>query len=140
MRHLLLLLACLSSPAAIGQDFRQPVTAMLYWEKPIGGLEKNEAAGSFGFRLDRASATSSLVLRKPFVDVRFNDRGFYSLALRGYVLHQNQPASSGPVPEVNWWIIGGIIAGTAVLMRQDTKSNNNCRTVPGPSGQVAVCN
>lgn len=111
MRRLLLLLACLSVPAATAQDFSQPLTAMLYWEMPLSAVRKSDSAKAFGSRPDRAPVTSSVVLKQPTIDVRFNQQGFHSLAFRGSVLHQNQPASGGPAPEINWWIVGGIAAG-----------------------------
>ena len=102
MRRLLLLAALFASPATMGGDLDQPVTAMLYWQKPLDAIEKRDSLSTFGFRLDRSPAGNSVVLRRPIVDVRFNERGFQSLAFRGSVLHQNQPASGGPAPEINW--------------------------------------
>lgn len=97
----------------------RPVTAMLYWEMPLGALEKRDAASAVGFRLDRAPAVNSVVLNKPIMDVRFNERGFHSLAFRGSVLHQNQPTSGAPAPQINWWIVGGVAVGAAIVINND---------------------
>lgn len=97
----------------------RPVTAMVYWEMPLGALEKPDAASAVGFRLDRAPSVNSVVLNKPIMDVRFNERGFHSLAFRGSVLHQNQPASGTPAPGINWWIVGGVVVGAAIVINND---------------------
>lgn len=131
MRRLFLLLACLSIPAAIAQDLRQPITAMLYWEMPLSAVRKSESANAFGFRLDRAPVTGSVVLKQPIVDVRFNPQGFHSLAFRGSVLHQNQPASGVPAPELNWWIVGGIAAGAVIAIHNDNKNKNDATAKKG---------
>ena len=126
MRRLLFLAALSALPATMASDFGQPVTAMLYWQKPLDAIERRDSASAFGFRLDRAPAVNSVVLKKPILDLRFNQRGFHSLAFRGSVLHQNQPLSGAPAPEINWWLVGGILVGTAVVIREDSK------TVPDP--------
>jgi len=98
---------------------------MFYFKKPLDGSDKRDAAGSFGFRLDRSPSGNVALLRTPIVDVSFNDRGFNALAFRGSVLHQNQPASGGPAPEINWWIVGGIAVGAALVINNDNKSKND---------------
>jgi len=116
----------LGTSAGLASDFdsphpgqSRPVTAMLYWEMPLGALEKRDAASAVGFRLDRAPAVNSVVFNKPIMDVRFNERGFHSLAFRGSVLHQNQPASGEPAPGINWWIVGGVVVGAAIVINND---------------------
>lgn len=124
MRRLLpFLFAFIPAPATMADDVTRPVTAMFYWQKPLGTLEKRDSTDSFGFRLDRTPTVRSVVLRKPIVDIRFNDRGFHSLAFRGSVLHQNQPASSGPAPEINWWLVGGIAVGAAIVINNENKND-----------------
>jgi hypothetical protein len=103
----------------------QPIAAMFYWEKPLDASSKRDAASAFGFRLDRAPVVNSVVFRKPILDVRFNQQGFHSLAFRGSVLHQNQPASGGPSPEVNWWLIGGITLGAAIVINNERKNRSS---------------
>ena len=44
---------------------------------------------------------------------------------RGSVLHQNQPASGGPAPEINWWLVGGITVGAAIAINNENKTDNN---------------
>lgn len=97
----------------------RPVTAMVYWEMPLGAQEKRDAASAVGFRLDRAPGVNSVVLNKPIMDARFNERGFQSLAFRGSVLHQNQPATGAPAPQINWWIVGGVVVGAAIVINND---------------------
>ena len=101
MRRLLMLVALIATPATAADDLGQPVTAMIYWQTPFGATEKRDSASTFGFRIDRTPVVNGVVLRKPIVDVRFNERGFLSFAFRGSVLHQNQPASGEPAPEIN---------------------------------------
>ncbi|MEW6688417.1 MAG: hypothetical protein AB1452_04905 [Pseudomonadota bacterium] len=131
MRRLLLLAALLTSPAAFGDDLYRPVTAMFYWQKPLDALEKKDSASAFGFRLDRTAVTKSVVFRKPLLDLRFNERGFHSLALRGSVLHQNQPASGGPAPEINWWLVGGVAVGAAIVIHNENKNDTTPRRATG---------
>lgn len=135
MRRLLpLFAALLAAPATLANDFGQPVTATFYWQKPFGALEERDAASSFGFRLDRTPVVNSVVLRKPLVDLRFNEQGFHSFAFRGSVLHQNQPAIGGPAPEINWWVVGGIAVGAAVVIRQENKNKDDTRVLKGSGG------
>lgn len=94
---------------------------MIYWQKPFGATEKHDSVSSFGFRLDRTPVVNSAVLRNPIVGVRFNERGFHSFAFRGSVLHQNQPASGEPAPEINWCLVGGIAVGAAIVIHQGNK-------------------
>ena len=119
----LLLATLLASPAVYADNLGQPTTALLYWRMPLGALEKRDAASAFGFRLDQTNDKQSVVLNKPIMDVRFNERGFHSLALRGAVLHQNQPASAsgGPAPEINWWIVGPIIGGATLFVANEER-------------------
>ena len=130
MRRLpLLLLALIAVPAALADDLSDRIssrtTVMFYFKKPLDGSDKRDAAGSFGFRLDRSPSGNVALLRTPIVDVSFNDRGFNALAFRGSVLHQNQPASGAPAPEINWWIVGGIAVGAAIVINNDNKSKND---------------
>ncbi|OFZ88666.1 MAG: hypothetical protein A2W21_02335 [Betaproteobacteria bacterium RBG_16_66_20] len=130
MRRLpLLLLALIAIPAALADDLSDRIssrtTVMFYFKKPLDGSDKRDAAGSFGFRLDRSPSGNVALLRTPIVDVSFNDRGFNALAFRGSVLHQNQPASGAPAPEINWWIVGGIAVGAAIVINNDNKSKND---------------
>ena len=130
MRRLpLLLLALIAIPAALADDLSDRIssrtTVMFYFKKPLDGSDKRDAAGSFGFRLDRSPSGNVALLRTPIVDVSFNDRGFNALAFRGSVLHQNQPASGAPAPEINWWIVGGIAVGAALVINNDNKSKND---------------
>ena len=101
MRRLpLLLLTLIAVPAVLADDLSDRIsnrtTVVFYFKKPLDGNEKRDAAGSFGFRLDRSPSGNIALLRTPIVDVNFNDQGFNALAFRGSVLHQNQPAS-GPI-------------------------------------------
>jgi hypothetical protein len=96
---------------------------VFYFKKPLDGIDKRDAAGSFGFRLDRSPAGNIALLRTPIVDVNFNDRGFNALAFRGSVLHQNQPASGAPAPEINWWLVGGIAVGAAIVIHEENKKD-----------------
>jgi len=141
MRFLLAVPIVAGAFCAQAQDLgqNQPVTALFYWQKPLDAIEKKDSASAFGFRLDRASTTSSAVFRKPLLDLRFNERGFQSFAFRGTVLHQNQPASGG-APEINWWIVGGVVVGAVVLINYDNKrsSSNDCR-ITTPGGGVIPC-
>lgn len=140
MRRLLLLAALFTPPAAFGDDLSQPVTAMFYWQKPLDAMEKKDSPSALGFRLDRAPTTSNVVFRKPLLDLRFNERGYQSFLFRGSVLHQNQPASGGPAPETNWWVIGGIAVGAAVLIHEDNKSDRCDQiTVVVGGAPVVVC-
>jgi len=50
---------------------------------------------------------------------------------RGSVLHQNQPASGGPAPKINWWVVGGVAVGAAVVIHQENKED---RAPPGKFG------
>lgn len=136
MRRLLpFLFALIPATATMADDVSRSVTAMVYWQKPLGALEKRDSADSFGFRLDRTPALNSVVLRQPLVDIRFNDRGFHSLAFRGSMLHQNQPASGGPTPEINWWIVGGLAVGAAIAIHDQNKNSSNERVpIRGPGG------
>jgi len=135
MRRLLpFLFAFIPAPATMAEDVSRPVTAMVYWQKPLGVLEKRDSVDSFGFRLDRTPAVNSVVLRKPIVDIRFNDRGFHSLAFRGSVLHQNQPASGVPAPEINWWLVGGIAVGAAIVINNENKRNSDAPPAKGKGG------
>jgi len=104
---------------------------MLYWQMPLGAPEKRDSASTFGFRLDRSPAGNIALLRTPIVDVSFNDRGFNALAFRGSVLHQNQPASGAPAAEINWWVIGGIAVGAAIVIHNENKNDSS------PRGPVA---
>ena len=138
MRRLpLLLLALIAIPAALADDLSDRIsnrtTVMLYFKQPLDGHEKRDAAGSFGFRLDRSPSGVAL-LRTPIVDVSFNDRGFNALAFRGSVLHQNQPASGAPAPEINWWVVGGIAVGAAIVIHNESKNDSspNVPVVPPP--------
>ena len=136
MRRLpLLLLALVAIPAALADDLSDRIsnrtTVMFYFKKPLVGSDKRDAAGSFGFRLDRSPAGNIALLRTPIVDVSFNHRGFNALAFRGSVLHQNQPASGEPASEINWWIVGGIAVGAAVVIHQESKED---RAPPGKFG------
>jgi len=132
MRRLLLLAALFALPATMASDLGQPVTAMLYWQKPLDAIERRDSASAFGFRLDRAPVVNSVVLKKPIVDLRFNQRGFHSLAFRGTVLHQNQPLSGVPAPEINWWVVGGIAIGAAVMIHEGSKTTPDPVPVPVP--------
>ena len=135
--HRLLLATLLASPAAYADNFGQTTTALLYWQMPLGALEKRDAASTFGFRLDQAREKQSVILNKPIMDVRFNDRGFQSLALRGTVLHQNQPASGGPAPEINWWIVGPVLGGAALFVaNEERKSKNSPSPATAPRRSV----
>ena len=127
MRCLLAVLFAVNTAFAQAQEFGQlqPLTALFYWQKPLDAIEKKDAASAFGFRLDRTSATNSVVFRKPLLDLRFNLSGYQSLSFRGSVLHQNQPSSAGPTSEPNWWIIGGIVAGSVIVIHQDNKRHKN---------------
>ncbi|MBI3375848.1 MAG: hypothetical protein HY017_29370 [Betaproteobacteria bacterium] len=127
----LVLAALLASPAVYADNLGQPTTALLYWQLPLGALEKRDAASAFGFRLDQARDKESVVLNRPIMDVRFNERGFHSLALRGTVLHQNQTVSGGPAPEINWWIVGPILGAAAVFVaNEERKSRQAAPTNP----------
>ncbi|MBI1943054.1 MAG: hypothetical protein HYS35_05250 [Betaproteobacteria bacterium] len=137
MRRLpLLLLALIAIPAALADDlsdrFSNRTTVVFYFKKPLDGSDKRDAAGSFGFRLDRSLAGTIALLRTPIVDVNFNERGFNALAFRGSVLHQNQPASGGPAPEINWWIVGGVAVGAAIVVHNENK--NKIESVPRIGG------
>lgn len=123
MRCLFAVLLVVNAAVAQAQELGQlrPLTALLYWQKPLDAIEKKDSASAFGFRLDRTSATNSVVFRKPILDLRFNERGYQSLMFRGSVLHQNQPASGGAAPEVNWWLIGGIAVGSLIVIHQERK-------------------
>jgi hypothetical protein len=124
MRRLpLLLLALVAVPAALAEDLSDRTSVVFYWKKSLDWSEKRDAAGSFGFRLDRSPAGNIALLRTPVVDVSFNDRGFNALAFRGSVLHQNQPASGGPAPEINWWLVGGIAVGAAIVIHEENKKS-----------------
>lgn len=128
MRRLpLLLLALVALPAALADDLADRMSnrtsVVFYFKKPLGSHEKKDAAGSFGFRLDRSPAGDIKLPRTPIVDVSFNERGFNALAFRGLVLHQDQPASGAPAPEIDWWIVGGVAVGAAIVINND-KSNN----------------
>ena len=136
MRRLpLLLIALIAIPAALADDFSDRfsnrTTVVFYFKKPLEGNDKRDAASSFGFRLDRSPAGNIALLRTPIVDVNFNDRGFNVLAFRGSVLHQNQPASGGPAPKINWWVVGGVAVGAAVVIHQENKED---RAPPGKFG------
>lgn len=131
MRRLpLLLIALIAVPAAVAEDLSHQISnrtsVMFYFKKPFGSSEKKDAASSFGFRLDRSPAGSIALLRTPVVDVNFNERGFNALAFRGSVLHQNQPASGAPAPEINWWLVSGIAVGAALVIHEE----NNKDPVP----------
>lgn len=133
MRRLLVAFL-LASPAAYADNVGQPTTALLYWQMPLGALEKRDAASAFGFRLDQAKDKRSVVLNKPIMDVRFNERGFHSLALHGTVLHQNQSESGGPAPEINWWIVGPVLGGAALFVaNEERKSKNSPASAPAAS-------
>jgi hypothetical protein len=41
------------------------------------------------------------------------------------VLHQNQPASGDPALEINWWLVGGVAVGAAVVIHQENKKDKN---------------
>jgi len=136
MRRLpLLLVALIAAPATVADDFSDRIsnrsTVVFYFKKPLDGSERRDTEGTFGFRLDRSPAGDIKLLRTPVVDVSFNDRGFDALAFRGSVLHQNQPASGAPAPEINWWVVGGIAVGAAVVIHQENKSDSN-RPIAGP--------
>jgi hypothetical protein len=73
----------------LSDRFSNRTTVVFYFKKPLDGSDKRDAAGSFGFRVDRSSSGNITLLRTPIVDVSFNDRGFNALAFRGSVLHQN---------------------------------------------------
>jgi len=111
--------AAAAAPAA-ASDLAQRVTAMAYWQKPLDGADKRQSQSSFGPRLDQTRYVNNLPLSRPMVDLRFNQRGFHSLAWRGAVLQQNQPAS-GPAPEINWWLVGGIAVGATVVIHEERK-------------------
>ena len=140
MRRLpLLLVALIAVPAALADDFSDRIadrtTVVFYFKKPLDGSDKRDAAGSFGFRLDRSPSGNVALLRTPIVDVNFNDRGFNALAFRGSVLHQNQPASGGPAPEINWWLVGGIAVGAVVVIHDvNKKSPIEPATIKGKGG------
>ncbi len=127
MRGLALLAGFLVLPTVLADDFANRAldslanrtTVVFYFKKFFGVNEKRDAASSFGFRLDRSPGGDIKLLRTPIVDVTFNDRGFDALAFRGSVLHQNQPASGAPAPEINWWIVGGVAIGTAIVINND---------------------
>ncbi len=128
MRRLpLLLIALIAVPAAVADDLSDQISnrtsVMFYFKKPFGSSEKKDAVGSFGFRLDRSPAGSIALLRTPVVDVNFNERGFNALAFRGSVLHQNQPASGEPAPEFNWWLVGGIAVGAAIVINDANRKS-----------------
>ena len=131
----LLLVALIAVPAALADDLSDRIssrtTVMFYFKQPLDGSGKRDAASSFGFRLDRSPSGNIALLRTPIVDVNFNDRGFNALAFRGSVLHQNQPASGAPAPEINWWLVGGIAVGAAVVIHQEDKKD---RATPGKFG------
>lgn len=103
---------------------------MFYWQKPLGALQKRNSTSSFGFRLDRAPVVNSVVLKKPIVDLRFNEQGFRSFTFRGSILHQNQPASGGPA-EINWWILGGVAVGAVIVIHQENRTTPKTVIVGG---------
>lgn len=127
MRCLVAVLLVLNTAFAQAQELGQlqPLTALFYWQKPLDAIEKKDSASAFGFRFDRAPVTNSVVYRKPLLDLRFNLSGYQSFSIRGSVLHQNQPASGGPAPEPNWWVVGGIVVGSAIVIHQDNKRHKN---------------
>lgn len=130
----LLLAALLVSPAAYADNLGQPTTALPYWQMPLGALEKRDAGSAFGIRLDQVKDKQSVILNKPIMDVRFNDRGFHSLALRGVVPHRDQPASNGSAPEINWWIVGPVLGGAVVFIANEERRQ---KKQPEPS-QVCI--
>jgi len=139
MRRLpLLLVALIAAPATVADDLSDRISnrtsVMFYFKKPFGSSEKKDAASSFGFRLDRSPGGDIKLLRTPVVDVSFNDRGFDTLAFRGSVLHQNQPASGAPAPEINWWIVGGVAVGAAIVINNENKNDNNSSAKKGGGG------
>ena len=128
MRRLPLLLSALVAvPVALADELSDRIsnqsTVVFYFKKPLDGGGKRDAASSFGFRLDRSPGGDIKLLRTPVVDVTFNDRGFDALAFRGSVLHQNQPAGGAPAPEINWWIVGGVAVGAAILINNESKND-----------------
>ena len=123
MRRLLPLAALLLSPAAPASDLAQPITAMAYWQKPLDATDKRASFSSFGLRLDQRAVTSNVFARPPIMDMRFNDRGFHSLAWRGIVLHQNQPAGGEPAGEINWMLILSGTAAAAVIIHEENKKS-----------------
>ena len=53
-RLLLLLIALIAAPATLADDLSNQTTVVIYWKKPLGGNERRDSAGSFGFRLEPA--------------------------------------------------------------------------------------
>ncbi len=100
----LLLFALIVSPTALATDLAQPVTAMVYWQQPLDGGGRRESAS--------AAFTHS----------------------RGAALHQNQPVSGEPAPEINWWLVLGISAAAVAVIHDENKKTPPAPPAPSKGG------
>lgn len=139
MRRLLALLL-LAAPLANAGDLDRAVTATLYWERPLGATTNRDAAPAFGFRVEhtrtvQTGGLSMLVQRMPLVDARFSQSGFDSLALRGIVMRQSAAGTSAG-ETVSPWLIGGIVAGSILLIANEERKGRAGNTPATKGGGI----
>lgn len=135
----LLVFMLLASPAAFAGDLERVTTMLFYWERPLDAEAKKDARSSFGLRIDNGRAAYEPHVGRPLVDLRFNERGFRLFAFRGSALLRNQAASEGPAPEINWWLVGGIAAGAAIVVRAENRKDPESGVRRG-TGRVITSN
>jgi hypothetical protein len=122
--------------ASHAQSFANETRILAYWEKSFGAGTHSGAPATMGFRLSTGPGmplqplSDSVVfvrspLRSVLFDVKFGERGFQSLSLNGIVLRQNEAADGAAPAETNWWVVGGIVAGSAVAMKLTSKNDKD---------------
>ena len=120
----LLVAAALVSGTAQAQNFGTETRVLAYWHKPIGAESPKSSAPSMGLQFRTGPNTPiQSPLKSAIVDLRFSNQGFQSFSLNGVVLRQNQAPGSPPAAEINWWIVGGIAVGAAVIIHQENKKD-----------------
>jgi hypothetical protein len=142
MKKLLFAVALISG-AAHAQNFGTETRVLAYWQKPIGAENPMASAPSMGLQFRTGPTTPTIApFKSAVVDFRFGNQGFQSFSLNGIVLRQNQAPGSAPTSEINWWIVGGVALGAAIIVHQENRKDKQqapaCTPAIGPGG-VPTC-
>ena len=143
LRTFLLLVAITVLPSfAFAFDGVPEVRVLAYWELPIGASRSN-ASASFGFRFNTSAQQAGLFPthareRPPMADLKFTRHGLAGLYVHGINIAPRAGVlraaeATGELPEVNWWLAGGVAALAAFLIVQDNKRSNPSPQTTAPS-------
>jgi hypothetical protein len=115
----ILAIAALMSGSAQAQQFGAETSLIAHWQKPFGAASTASTPASMGFQLRTGPIVQGQTpLKSTVVDLRFGPQGFHSFSLNGIVLRQGEASGGAPASEINWWIVGGLVAGMTVVTYQ----------------------